>query len=301
MDLDILVPGGTGQLGAEIAALASDSVFVSAPGSARLDVTSTGGVIRAVAELADRARAEGRKPIVVNAAAYTAVDLAESNHARAVAVNADGPRVLAAACTSRGVPLIHVSTDYVFPGDGTEPYEVDSPTRPQSVYGITKLAGEGAVLASGAKAWVVRTSWVYGAHGNNFVKTIARLEGQRETLSVVDDQVGSPTWTGDLARGLVELAGKIVAGEPPAGRVLHCTGAGTATWCGFARAIFEELGADPARIQPCTTEEYPTPAKRPAYSVLSAKSWAAAGLTPMPPWRESLTRAFKDNAAAFKP
>ncbi|MGH3861115.1 dTDP-4-dehydrorhamnose reductase [Actinokineospora sp.] len=300
MALELLVPGGAGQLGAEIAALASDSVFVSAPGSATLDVTSTGGVIRAVAELADRARAEGRKPVVINAAAYTAVDKAESDHARAVAVNADGPRVLAAACTSRGVPLIHVSTDYVFPGDGTEPYEVDSSTRPQSVYGITKLAGEDAVLASGARAWVVRTSWVYGAHGNNFVKTMVRLEGQRATLSVVDDQVGSPTWTGDLARGLVELAGKIAAGDAPAGRVLHCTGAGTVTWCGFARAVFEELGADPARVQPCTTAEYPTPAKRPAYSVLSAASWVSAGLAPMPPWRESLGRAFKENAAAFK-
>ncbi|WP_436492112.1 dTDP-4-dehydrorhamnose reductase [Actinokineospora sp. HUAS TT18] len=299
--IDLLVPGGTGQLGHELAALTSDEVSVRAVGSADLDLTQAGSIIEAVTVLSDRAKASGRRPIVINAAAYTAVDKAEAETARAFAVNADGPRVLAAACSSRGVPLVHVSTDYVFDGTADRPYEVDSPTRPQSVYGITKLAGEEAVLASGARAWVVRTAWVYSAFGQNFVKTMARLEQTRETLSVVDDQVGAPTWAADLAKGLIELATKIADGHPPATKILHATGAGSTTWCGFARAIFEELGADPTRVHPFTTADYPTPAKRPAYSVLSGTAWQAAGLTPLPDWRKSLTSAFKHHPTDFRP
>jgi len=299
--IEVLVPGGTGQLGRELAALAGDAVSVRAPGSADLDLTRAGSVIDAVADLAAKAKAAGRRPVVINAAAYTAVDKAETESSRAFAVNADGPRVLAAACSSRGVPLVHVSTDYVFDGTATSPYEVGAPTRPQSVYGVTKLAGEQAVLGSGAQAWVVRTAWVYSAFGANFVKTMARLEGSRDTLSVVDDQLGAPTWAADLARGLVELATRITAGSAPKSRVLHCAGAGSVTWCGFARAVFEELGADPARVQPCTTADYPTPAKRPTYSVLSGAAWAAEGLTPLPDWRTSLSSAFKAHPKGFLP
>jgi dTDP-4-dehydrorhamnose reductase len=301
MAIDILVPGGTGQLGAELAALARDDVAVQAVGSAELDLTSAGAVIAAVATLAERAKASGRLPIVINAAGYTAVDKAETDATRAFAVNADGPRVLAAACSTRGVPLVHVSTDYVFAGDASRPYEVDDPTGPRSVYGATKLAGEAGVLGSGARSWVVRTSWIYGAHGSNFVKTMVRLESQRETVSVVDDQIGSPTWAADLAGGLLDLALKITSGAGPAARVLHYSGGGEVTWCGFARAIFEEIGADPARILPCTTTDYPTPAKRPAYSVLSTTGWHTAGLPPIPPWRESLTQAFKEHPTDFQP
>jgi dTDP-4-dehydrorhamnose reductase len=158
---------------------------------------------------------------------------------------------------------------------------------------MTKLAGEASVLRSGAQAWVVRTAWVYGAQGSaNFVKSILRLEGERDTLSVVDDQRGSPTWSADLAAGLLALAGKILAGNGPKGRILHCTGGGETTWYHFARAIFEELGADPDRVQPCTSEAFPRPAKRPANSVLSQASWTGAGLTLLPPWRDALTKAF---------
>jgi dTDP-4-dehydrorhamnose reductase len=192
--------------------------------------------------------------------------------------------------------MIHVSTDYVFPGDAGRPYEVDDPTGPRSVYGATKLAGEHAVLAAHPDASVVRTAWVYGATGGNFVKTMAKLEAAHDTITVVDDQRGSPTWSADLARGLLELA---VHGAP--GGVLHATGAGETTWCGLARAVFTELGADPGRVLPTTTDAYPRPAPRPAYSVLSDRAWRSAGLTPLPDWREALATAFREHEAAFRP
>ncbi|WIX79694.1 dTDP-4-dehydrorhamnose reductase [Amycolatopsis carbonis] len=293
MRLALLVPGGSGQLGRDLAALAGPEVEVVAPASAELDLRSAGEVVAALDALVSRAAAAGAAPVVVNAAAYTAVDAAEQDEVRAFGVNADGPRVLAAVCSSRRVPLVHVSTDYVFPGDASRPYEVTDELGPKSAYGRTKAAGEDAVLGSGASAWVVRTSWVYGKSGANFVKTIQRLEGEKDQLTVVDDQVGSPTWSADLAAGLVELAGRIAAGEGPSSRVLHCTGEGEVTWNGFARAIFEEIGADPERVRPCTTEEFPRPAPRPAYSVLSNASWREAGLTPLRPWREALAAYFR--------
>ncbi|WP_148311612.1 dTDP-4-dehydrorhamnose reductase [Amycolatopsis japonica] len=287
--LSILVPGGSGQLGQDLAALAPEA---ATPSSSELNVRDTGQVVAAVTELADRARATGTSPVVINAAAYTAVDAAETDEERAFAVNADGPRVLAAACSSRGVPLIHVSTDYVFAGDATSPYEPGDLLGPLNAYGRTKAAGEDALLGSGARSWIVRTSWVYGKTGANFVKTMARLEKEREELSVVDDQTGSPTWSRDLAAGLLELAGRIAAGEGPSQRVLHCTGGGSTTWFGFAKAIFAELGADPARVKPCTTAEFPRPAARPAYGVLSNASWREAGLTPLRDWSDALKAYF---------
>lgn len=292
MRLTVLVPGGSGQLGHDLAALASDAVDVIAPGSAELDVTQTGQVLAAVGALAERARENGSAPVVVNAAAYTAVDKAETDEERAFAVNADGPRVLAAACASRRVPLIHVSTDYVFSGDASSPYEPSDALGPRSAYGRTKAAGEDAVLGSGVSSWVVRTGWLYGKSGSNFVKTMVRLESSRETLSVVDDQVGGPTWTFDLASGLLELASRVAAGEGPEQRVLHCTNAGSVSWCGFARAIFSHLGADPSRVKACTSAEYPQAATRPAYSVLSPAAWKEAGLTPMRSWEEALDAYF---------
>lgn len=292
MRLTVLVPGGSGQLGHDLAALASDAVDVIAPGSAELDVTQTGQVLAAVGALAERARENGSAPVVVNAAAYTAVDKAETDEERAFAVNADGPRVLAAACASRRVPLIHISTDYVFSGDASSPYEPSDALGPRSAYGRTKAAGEDAVLGSGVSSWVVRTGWLYGKSGSNFVKTMVRLESSRDTLSVVDDQVGGPTWTFDLASGLLELASRVAAGEGPEQRVLHCTNAGSVSWCGFARAIFSHLGADPARVKACTSAEYPQAATRPAYSVLSPAAWKEAGLTPMRSWEEALDAYF---------
>lgn len=295
--LAVLVPGGGGQLGRDLVAVGDalgDRVEVVAPSSAELDVTEPGAVVEAVADLAAGAAQAGRRAVVVNAAAYTAVDAAEENEEAAFAVNADGPRVLAAVCSSRGVPMVHVSTDYVFSGDAARPYEPGDPLGPRSAYGRTKVAGEDAVLGSGALAWVVRTSWLYGTSGRNFVNTMIELESTRDTLSVVDDQVGSPTYSADLARGLLELAGRIAVGQGPASTVLHYTNTGEVTWCGLARAVFSELGADPQRVRPCTTEEFPRPAPRPAYSVLSTASWTGAGLPSPRPWRDALTAFFAD-------
>jgi dTDP-4-dehydrorhamnose reductase len=274
----LLVPGGHGQLGTDVAEQARSAGHeVTAPGSRELDITDAAAVDAAVAGV----------DVVVNCAAHTAVDAAESEPDAAAAVNETGPGLLARACARHGVRLVHVSTDYVFPGDAETPYEPGDPTGPRSVYGRTKLAGEQAVLAALPGAHVVRTAWVYGAAGANFVRTMARLEGERETLTVVDDQHGSPTWTGDLAAGLLELAART---DLPGG-VLHATNGGSTTWCGFARAVFAEIDADPARVQPCTTADFPRPAPRPAYSVLSGTAWAAAGLTPLRPWRDALHRA----------
>lgn len=278
-----LVTGAGGQLGSDlVAALGGDDVRAVA--RADLDIVDSMSVARLVDEFAP--------DVVVNAAAYTAVDAAESDEDAAYRANATGPGVLAAALSGTKTRLIHVSTDYVFAGDANRPYDVDDPTGPKSAYGRTKLAGELAVRELLPDAsYVVRTAWVYGATGGNFVKTMTRLEGERDTVSVVDDQRGSPTWSADLAAGLVELG----RSSAPAG-IYHCTNTGDTTWFGLTRAIFEELGADPSRVQPTTTDAFPRPAPRPAYSVLSDAAWRAAGLTPLPPWRAALRAAFATGA-----
>jgi dTDP-4-dehydrorhamnose reductase len=270
-----------------------------------LDITDSRAVMLHVGEWARTVRAagdpDGEPPrlVVVNAAAYTAVDAAEADEDAAYAVNATAPALLATACSRVGAQLVHVSTDYVFAGDrvGGPPYDVDDPPDPRTAYGRTKLAGELAVreLLPGS-SWVVRTAWVYGATGANFVKTMARLEGERDTVSVVADQTGSPTWSRDLARALYAL----VREDVPAG-TYHCTNRGETTWHGFTRAIFEELGADPARVLATTTDAFPRPAPRPAYSVLSPRAWDEAGLPRLPGWREALTEAFATTGAAFRP
>ncbi len=204
--------------------------------------------------------------------------------------------LLAVACGRIGARLLHVSTDYVFAGDASSPYPEDAPTGPRSAYGRTKLAGEQAVRAALPDAsWVVRTAWVYGATGRNFVKTMVRLAGTGEPVSVVDDQRGSPTWSADLARGLLALA----SSDAPSG-IYHCTNGGDTTWYGFARAVFAELGADPDRVRPTTSANFPRPAPRPAYSVLSGAAWLAAGLPPPRPWRDALHEAFRQVGAALR-
>jgi dTDP-4-dehydrorhamnose reductase len=223
---------------------------------------------------------------VVNVAAWTAVDDAESHEAQAFAVNAVGASNLARSCSVARARLVHVSTDYVFAGDATSPYAEDAPLAPRSAYGRTKGAGEWAVQAMCPQSWIVRTAWLYGAHGPNFVKTMARLAAERETVSVVDDQRGQPTWTVDLAAAIVRLVGA----EAPFG-AYHGTSAGETTWFGFAQAIFAALGLDPERVKPTTTEAFPRPAPRPAYSVLGHEAWRGAALDPLPHWRESLKRA----------
>jgi dTDP-4-dehydrorhamnose reductase len=227
--------------------------------------------------------------VVVNAAAYTAVDAAESDEDSAFRANSRGPAVLATALAEQDGRLIQLSTDYVFAGDADRPYEVDDAPNPRSAYGRTKLAGEQAVRELlPDRSFVVRTAWVYGAAGGNFVKTMARLERERDTVQVVDDQRGTPTWSVDLARAVIELARSDVAAG-----IYHCTNGGDTTWCGFAKAIFTELGADPDRVLPTMTAAVPRPAPRPASSILSDAAWLKAGLTPMPHWRDALRAAFK--------
>ena len=275
-----LVVGAGGQLGIDLLAVLRNSPDdVKGLTRVDLDVTDAAAVAAAVDAV--------RPTIIVNAAAYTAVDAAESDEAAAYAANAQAPEHLAKAAVACGARLVHVSTDYVFAGDASTPYDENAPTAPRSAYGRTKLAGEQAVLAVAPQAYVVRTAWVYG-QGRNFVKTMARLQRERETVSVVDDQRGSPTWSRDLAEGLVGLA----RSQAPGG-IYHCTNSGETTWCGFARAIFEELGADPARVLPITTAEFPVPAPRPAYSVLGDRRWREAGLPPMRHWRKALSAAFE--------
>jgi dTDP-4-dehydrorhamnose reductase len=203
-------------------------------------------------------------------------------------VNGDGAGNLAQALVdSPGARLVQISTDYVFAGDGVGPYDEDAPTGPLSAYGRTKLAGEQAVLAAlPDRSYVVRTAWLYGEHGANFVKTMLRLEGERETVAVVDDQRGQPTWSRDLARQVIAL----VEAGAPAG-VYHGTNAGEVTWHGFTQEIFRLVGADPARVLPTTSEAFVRPAPRPANSVLSHRRWADAGLAPMRPWQEAIAEA----------
>ncbi len=298
MTLAYLVTGMGGQLASDFVDVCrpvGEVPYCSALSSSELDVTDRFAVRDTVAEWARVVRADSpqHRLVVLNAAAYTAVDQAEDDEDAAYAVNAAGPALLATACASVGAQLVHVSTDYVFPGDRAgeqaRPYEVGDPTGPRSAYGRTKLAGEQAVRELLPHAsWVVRTAWVYGATGSNFVKTMARLERERDTVSVVDDQRGSPTWSRDLARGLFALTRE----DAPPG-TYHCTNRGETTWCGFARAVFEELGADPGRVRPTTTDAFPRAAPRPAYSVLSTRAWDDAGLPVLPDWREALAEAFR--------
>jgi dTDP-4-dehydrorhamnose reductase len=283
-----LVTGAGGQLGHDLQEVLArrGGDTVTALTRAGLDLTDEQGTRQTVRAWLDDADARGDRAVLVNAAAYTAVDAAEDDEATAQRVNGEAPGWLAQETAGRA-RLVHVSTDYVFDGQATEPYPVDAPVAPRSAYGRTKAAGERAVRAAGGEAVVVRTAWVYGRHGGNFVRTMARLEAERDTVSVVDDQVGSPTWSADLAAGLVALGEQ--QGAPPP--VLHYTNSGQVSWFGLARAVFEELGADPERVQPTTTAAFPRPAPRPAYSVLDGSLWREAGLPAQRPWRAALHEA----------
>jgi dTDP-4-dehydrorhamnose reductase len=285
-----LVTGAAGQLGTDLQAVLTGQ-DVTALGRDRLDLTDERQVRTVLREWL--ARVGDRRPVVLNAAAYTAVDAAEEDEATAQLVNGAAPGWLAQELAGRG-RLVHVSTDYVFDGAATEPYPVDAPTAPRSAYGRTKAAGEQAVLATGADVTVVRTAWVYGRHGSNFVRTMARLSQQVPTVSVVDDQVGSPTWSADLAAGLIALGAR----SEPVPAVLHHTNTGQVSWFGFARAVFAGLGADPERVLPTTTAAFPRPAPRPAYSVLDGGTWEAMGLPPRRSWTDALTAALASGVAS---
>jgi len=231
---------------------------------------------------------------VLNCAAYTKVDDAETHEAEAYAANATGPANLATACADLGARLVTISTDYVFDGRATTPYAEDLPRDPINAYGRTKAAGEELALEAHPEGtYVVRTAWLYGEHGPNFARTMLQLAASRDTWSVVDDQLGQPTWTADLAAQLVAM----LDADAPAG-IYHGTNSGEATWFEFARAVLEDSGLDPERITPTDSSAFVRPAPRPSYSVLGHDAWAAAGLAPMRPWREALADAIATGAVS---
>ncbi|UIJ36362.1 dTDP-4-dehydrorhamnose reductase [Allobranchiibius sp. GilTou73] len=275
-----LLTGGRGMLGQDLARVverSGDQVLVT--GSADLDITDAQAVQDAVGDV----------DVVVNCAAWTAVDDAETHEAQAFSINATGAANVARACAQRGVRLVQISTDYVFDGTATTPYAEDTTQRPRSAYGRTKCAGEWAVRSLHPDALVVRTAWLYGAGGGNFVATMARLAGERDMLTVVDDQRGQPTWTVDLADLVVRL---VDAGVP--GGYWHGVGAGETTWWGLARAVFEEAGWDPERVQAVGSDQFVRPAPRPAYSVLGTGRLTEHGVSPVRDWADALREALPE-------
>ena len=265
-----LVTGANGMLGQDLVPLLRERGHeVTGVDRSALDVTDPAAVARAV---------DGYD-VVANVAAYTAVDAAEEQEDAAFAVNAVGPQLLARAARQAGARIVQVSTDYVFAGDATEPYAETAPIAPRSAYGRTKGAGEWAVRAENPDHLVVRTAWLYGAHGGCFPKTIARVAAERGGLDVVDDQVGQPTWTVDLA----DLVERLVAAGAPAG-TYHGTSAGRVSWHGFAQAVVAAAGLDPEIVRPTTSEKFVRPAPRPAYSVLAHDALTAAGVAPIGDW-----------------
>ncbi|HEY4816224.1 MAG TPA: dTDP-4-dehydrorhamnose reductase [Candidatus Acidoferrum sp.] len=306
----ILLTGKTGQLGSELHRLLPKLGQVIAPERKELNLLEPENIRRFMRE--------AKPQLVVNAAAYTAVDAAETDEANALAVNAEAPRLLALEATKIGAVLIHFSTDYVFDGSKKDPYvETDSPN-PLSAYGRTKLAGEQAIRDSGAAHIIFRTSWVYATHGRNFLLTILRLATEREELKIVSDQLGAPTCAFDLAEATTRIVAGLIGTEghftiPEAGETYHMTAGGQTTWYEFAKAILEEAARAPqdlpwltsatkgrpliARcVLPISTEEFRSPTRRPAYSVLSnALLMQIFGVT-LPDWRTQLHRCFSPSS-----
>jgi dTDP-4-dehydrorhamnose reductase len=276
-----LVTGAGGMLGRDVVnVLRGQAEDVTGLGHRDLDVTDEAAVLAALNRY--------RPGVVINCAAWTAVDAAEAAEDGALLVNGHGTANIAAACATTGSRLVHLSTDYVFAGDGRRPYAEDDRPAPRTAYGRTKLVGEQAVLGLLPRSGlVVRTAWLYGGTGPSFVHTMIRLAGGRQAVDVVDDQRGQPTWTVDVARQLTALA----TSGAPAG-IYHATSSGETTWCGLAKEVFRLLGADAGRVRPTTSEAYPRPAPRPANSVLGHDRHALAGLEPIGDWREALHRAW---------
>lgn len=285
--MKILLAGINGQLGQELHPMLVKLGDVTWVDRETLDLSQPDMIRQVIGEV--------KPDLIVNACAYTAVDKAESEPDLAMAVNGSGVGILAAEALKLGARLIHVSTDYVFDGSQSHPYQETDPTNPIGVYGRSKLAGEEAIQQVGGDYIIVRTAWVYGVGGvGNFVKTMLRLGSSRDELRVVTDQVGSPTWAKDLAEVIVCM----IQNSPESG-IYHYTNSGVCSWYDFAIAIFEEAKAlgfplQVQRVVPITTAEYPTPAKRPAYSVLSHRKISAVIGTHPPHWRQSLRLMLKD-------
>ncbi|WP_320782341.1 dTDP-4-dehydrorhamnose reductase [Streptomyces sp. CRN 30] len=278
-----LVTGAGGMLGRDVVAeLTRRGEEVAGLSRTALDITEPASL--------EQAFDAHRPDLVVNCAAYTAVDDAETDEARALEINGEGPRLLARTCAAHGARLVHVSTDYVFDGgDRDAPYPEDHPTGPRTAYGRTKLAGERAVLEELPDASaVLRTAWLYGVHGRSFVRTMIGLEGSRDTVDVVDDQRGQPTWSADVAARVADTGPLVGRG---AHGVYHATSTGEATWYDLAREVFSLLGADPDRVRPTGSAAFVRPAPRPAYSALAHGRWQEIGLPAPRDWRSALHEA----------
>ena len=274
-----LITGAGGMLGHDLQATLADR-SVTALTRLELDITDPIACADAVAG----------HDVVLNAAAYTAVDAAETDEEHATLINATGAENLARASAAAGAVLVQYSTDYVFAGDGAGPYPDDAPLAPVSAYGRTKAEGERRASAAHPEGTIVlRTAWLYGEHGPNFVRTMMRLFAENGTLTVVNDQHGQPTWTRDLAEQTVRMLDAGVRSG-----TLHGTNAGATTWHGFARAIVENLGGDPGTVTPTDSAQFARPARRPANSVLAHEGWARLGLAPMRPWRAALDDAMAE-------
>jgi dTDP-4-dehydrorhamnose reductase len=282
----ILVTGANGQLGFELARLLAPCGTIVATDRASLDLTDPDAIVAVV-------RA-ARPALIVNAAAYTAVDQAEREPEAAYAINARAPGVLADEAKRSGALLIHYSTDYVFDGTAGSPYDEDAPTGPLGVYGASKLEGERAVAASNARALVFRTSWVYGLRGRNFLLTIRRLAAERDELRIVDDQTGVPNWSRALARATRRVVDLGLAGIAQRTGLYHMSSTGAATWFEFARAIVGDAARP--RVTPIATKDYPTPARRPAYAVLATAKFERTFGFALPSWRDALSQCMSSAA-----
>ena len=277
----ILVFGKTGQVASELAALLPEAVFL---GRAEADLTDPAACHAAILT--------AKPTAVINAAAYTAVDRAEEDEATATLVNGQAPSAMAKACAELGIPLVHISTDYVFDGQGRDPFSPDQATAPLGAYGRSKLLGEQGVIAAGGVHAIVRTSWVFSAHGANFVKTMLRLGATRDQLSIVADQTGGPTPARAVAQVCLAIATQLIS-EPSKSGTYHFTGAPDVSWSDFARAIFQSAAID-CVVQDIPTSAYPTPAARPANSRLSCETTLATFDLPRPSWAEALSETLTE-------
>lgn len=270
--MKILITGAYGMLGSDLREILKNHELI-ATGFKELDITNEEKVIEFICE--------NSPEIVINAAAYTAVDDCETNYDDAYAVNAIGPRNLAIACNKIDIPLIHISTDYVFDGSKNTPLLEDDELGPQSAYGKTKLEGEKFIQENTEKYFILRTAWLYGVHGGNFVQTMLNLAKEHDKITVVNDQIGSPTFSYDLAKGISNLLNSEKYG------IYHLTNEGECSWYEFAKDIFELSKID-LKLIPVSTEEFQKPAPRPHYSVLSNEKWIKAGFPPMRNYKEAL-------------
>jgi len=276
----ILITGANGQLGFELVRVLAPRNTIIATDRASLDLADVDAIVAAV-------RAT-RPSLIVNAAAHTAVDQAERDRDAALAINGRAPAILAEEAKRSGAVLIHYSTDYVFDGAASEPYREESPPAPLNVYGASKLAGERAIETVGARALVFRTSWVYGLRGRNFLVTIRRLAAERDELRIVNDQIGVPNWCRTLARATQRIVALGIDAAGERAGLYHMSSTGSASWFDFARAIVGD--ASRPRVTPITTAQYPTPARRPAYGVLSTAKFERTFGFALPPWRDELAQ-----------